>query len=339
MGPLMLDLEGAEVRRSEVRKLRHPSTGGVILFSRNYVEPDQLEELIKEIRSIRGGNLLIAVDQEGGRVQRFMKGFTRLPAACRYAKTDVSDCERALKWTEASAWLMAAELRSFDIDFSFAPVLDVDCGISSVIGDRSFSSNAETVGQFAAAFRRGMNSAGMAAVGKHFPGHGGVAADSHLDLPVDDRDPSLILENDLLPFKQLIGEGLEGIMPAHVIYSALDSQPAGFSEFWIRDVLRKQLGFAGAVFSDDLSMAGAEFAGDFLDRAQIALRVGCDMVLVCNQPDDAERLLGHLPAELPSQSRQRLLNMLGRSRLTRKQLIDNNHRQRMLSLVQELEAF
>ena len=338
MGPVMLDLEGVEVSFSEVRKLQHPNTGGVILFSRNYTEPGQVEELIKEIRSIRRGNILIAVDQEGGRVQRFLDGFTRLPPACHYAQTDLSINTDALNRTEACAWLMATELRSVDVDFSFAPVLDVDCGISSVIGDRAFSSDAETVSRFATAFRRGMNRAGMAAVGKHFPGHGGVAADSHLALPVDERKSSLILENDLLPFKRLIEEGLEAVMPAHVVYSAFDARPAGFSDFWISNVLRTQLGFDGAVFSDDLSMTGAEYAGDYLDRAELALGVGCDMVLVCNHPDEVEELLDQLPANRQDSIQRRLINMLGHFRMSRKELIDNCERQQILSHFQDLES-
>ncbi len=338
MGPVMLDLEGVDVSLSEVRKLQHPGTGGVILFSRNYTEPEQVEELIKEIRSIRRGNILIAVDQEGGRVQRFLDGFTRLPPACRYAQIDPSICTDALHLAEASAWLMATELRSIDVDFSFAPVLDVDCGISSIIGDRSFSSDAETVSQFATAFRNGMNRAGMAAVGKHFPGHGGVAADSHLALPVDDRKAALILKNDLLPFKRLIEDGLEAVMPAHVVYSALDACPAGFSEFWIKQVLRKRLGFEGAIFSDDLSMAGAEYAGGYLGRAELALGAGCDMILVCNQPDEAEQLLDQIRGDRPDLIQRRLVNMLGRSRMTRMELINDNERLKILSRLQELES-
>jgi len=336
LGPLMLDLEGSAVSSSEFAKLKHPSMGGVILFSRNYESPEQVASLIREIRAIRGADILIAVDQEGGRVQRFLHGFTRLPPACRYAEADVDGDCRAIKVAEISGWVMARELLSVGVDFSFAPVLDVDCGISSVIGDRSFSRDSEVVAQIASAFRKGMRRAGMAAIGKHFPGHGSVAADSHLDLPLDDRALSVILAGDVLPFKRLINEGLEGIMPAHVVYSAVDPKPAGFSEFWIKDVLRKQLGFDGAVFSDDLSMAGAEFAGGFLDRAKLALQAGCDMVLVCNRPEQAEMLLDKLPSATTEATQRRLINMRGRNQFSRAELLQSQEWREASTLIESL---
>lgn len=338
MGPLMLDLEGLVVHPSEVAKLKHPCTGGVILFSRNYDSPEQVTSLVTEIRSIRGAEFLIAVDQEGGRVQRFLDGFTRLPPACRYAEVDADGYLQSIKVAEASGWLMASELLSVGVDFSFAPVLDVDCGISSVIGDRSFSRDPEVVAQMASAFRKGMRRAGMAAIGKHFPGHGSVAADSHLDLPLDDRELSVILAGDVLPFKQLIDEGLEGVMPAHVVYSAVDSKPAGFSEYWIKDVLRKQLGFHGAVFSDDLSMAGAEFAGGFVARAQLALRAGCDMVLVCNRPEQAEQLLDKLPSATTESTQRRLIKLRGRNQFSRAELLRSYEWREASTLIESLEG-
>lgn len=314
-GPVMIDVEGFGVTPEEQERLRHPATGGIILFRRNYESPEQIIELVARIRSIRP-ELLIAVDHEGGRVQRFRDGFTRLPPACRYALSDDADL------VERAGWLMAAELRAIDVDFSFAPVLDVESGISQVIGDRAFGTEAETVTRLASAFMRGMHRAGMAAVGKHFPGHGGVMEDSHLALPVDTRDLSTLEASDLKPFRALLSEGLEGVMPAHVIYEHIDPHPAGFSPYWIQDVLRRQLGFTGAVFSDDLSMAGAAYAGGYVQRARLALEAGCDMILVCNAPGAASEVLEAL-RDLPAdpQRRARLAPMRGRYPMDRNHLL------------------
>ncbi|MGR8997551.1 MAG: beta-N-acetylhexosaminidase [Gammaproteobacteria bacterium] len=304
IGPVMLDVEGLTLTQHEQEKLNHPNTGAVILFSRNYQNPEQVTGLINSIRAARDGDILIAVDQEGGRVQRFQNGFTRLPPASCYAQ--------APDLAESAGWLMAAELLAVGIDFSFAPVLDIDCGVSQIIGNRSFSSNPELATQLASLFRKGMNAAGMAATGKHFPGHGAVALDSHLTLPIDERDLDSIRAKDLLPFKQLIKEGLEGIMPAHVVYPNIDPNPAGFSTFWIQQILRQELNFNGAVFSDDLSMAGAASAGDFPERARLAQQAGCDMILVCNHPDAAEQVLDALPITQNPIREQRLRNMQGK---------------------------
>ena len=287
----MLDLEGLAPSAQECAKLRHPGAGGVILFSRNYESRAQLKELVREIRAIRGPDFLIAVDQEGGRVQRFRKEFTRLPPAARYGGSNPQNLKQSTELAENAGWLMAAELLSIGLDFSFAPVLDVDCGISSVIGDRAFATHPQVVAELASAFRRGMRAAGMAAVGKHFPGHGGVASDSHLELPVDQRPFDEINARDLIPFRRLISEGIEAIMPAHVVYARVDDQPAGFSSHWVSKVLRGDLGFDGVIFSDDLSMSGAEFAGGFADRLEAALNAGCDMALICNQAAAAESVL------------------------------------------------
>jgi beta-N-acetylhexosaminidase len=304
IGPVMLDVEGLTLTQHEQEKINHPNTGAVILFSRNYQNPKQVTELINSIRAARDGDILIAVDQEGGRVQRFQNGFTRLPPASCYAQ--------APELAESAGWLMAAELLAVGIDFSFAPVLDIDCGVSQIIGNRSFSSNPELATQLASLFRKGMNTAGMSAIGKHFPGHGAVALDSHLTLPIDERDLDSIRAKDLLPFKQLIKEGLEGIMPAHVVYPNIDPNPAGFSPFWIQQILRQELNFNGAVFSDDLSMAGAASAGDFTERARLAQQAGCDMILVCNNPDAAEQVLAALPIMQNPITEQRLRNMKGK---------------------------
>lgn len=302
-GAVMLDIAGTTLGDSEREILNHPNVGAVILFARNYESPEQVADLIQSIRAARDGEILIAVDQEGGRVQRFQNGFTRLPPAALY--------ENEPEIAEIAGWLMAAELLAVGVDFSFAPVLDIDCGVSTIIGNRAFSQNAEKVTQLASEFRRGMVRAGMAATGKHFPGHGAVALDSHLTLPIDDRDLDALRHSDLQPFRQLISEGLEGIMPAHVLYSQIDAQPAGFSKFWIQTILRDELGFDGVVFSDDLSMEGAASIDDFSKRAQVALQAGCDMVLVCNNSIAAVEVLNSLPIENNSERERRLQKMCG----------------------------
>ena len=313
IGPVMIDVEGFTLTSTEKKNINHPNTGAVILFSRNYSSPEQIAKLISEIRNARNGNILIAVDQEGGRVQRFKNGFTRLPAVANFADSP--------ELTESAGWLMAAELLALGIDFSFAPVLDVDCGISEIIGNRSFSQDPRLASQLASNFRKGMNSAGMAATGKHFPGHGAVALDSHLTLPVDNRDLNAIFEKDIQPFKQLIAEGLEAIMPAHVVYSQIDSLPAGFSQKWIQDILRTELKFNGVVFSDDLSMEGAASIGDFKQRAKLAIEAGCDMVLVCNNPTAAAEVLDSIPVSQNTLREQRLNAMQGKFELSREQLM------------------
>lgn len=328
IGPVMIDVAGLTLTGQEQEMLRHPNTGAVILFARNYQDPTQAIELIGAIRAARNGTLLIAVDQEGGRVQRFQNGFTRLPPAAAYLA--------APELAEPAGWLMAAELLAVGVDFSFAPVLDIDCGVSQIIGDRSFASDAKQATQLSSAFRRGMNAAGMAATGKHFPGHGAVALDSHLTLPVDERDLDSIRAKDLMPFRQLISEGLEGIMPAHVLYPAIDGNPAGFSAFWIQQVLRQELAFNGVVFSDDLSMAGAAGAGDFPDRAKLAQQAGCDMLLVCNNPAAAEQVLEALPIMDNPVREQRLLAMQGRRQWQRSELLTNAQWQQTVTLIQQL---
>lgn len=320
LGPVMFDIQGLELAPEECEKIRHPATGGIILFSRNYHSVSQVTDLIASIRAVNPA-LLIAVDQEGGRVQRFKEGFKRLPAAANYRKFYSGDPQGLQALLETAGWLMAAELRALDVDFSFAPVLDVDCGISEIIGDRSFSQDAAEVAVFAEAFSRGMKKAGMASVGKHFPGHGAVALDSHLTLPEDERALDEILAKDLQPFKALIAAGLEGIMPAHVVYPKIDDKPAGFSKTWISEILRAQLGFDGLVFSDDLSMEGAAIAGSYEARARLALDAGCDMVLVCNQPDAAWLVLDALKDEASATHQYRFKAMQGGFRIDRDALM------------------
>ena len=294
LGPVMLDLAGTELSAAESAVLRHPLVGGVILFSRNYRSPQQLCELTAAIRRLRRPELLIAVDHEGGRVQRFQEGFSRIPPMRRLGEAWDRDRAAALAAAREIAYVLASELLACGVDFSFTPVLDVDFGASGVIGDRAFHSDPVAIAQLAAALIAGLREAGMAGVGKHFPGHGHVRADSHLALPVDERSYAEIEAADLLPYKALIEQGLSAVMPAHVIYPSVDAQPAGFSSKWLREILRTQLQFEGMIFSDDLSMEGASVAGGLVERAHAALGAGCDMVLVCNAPGSARELLAGL---------------------------------------------
>ncbi|MEE9345351.1 MAG: beta-N-acetylhexosaminidase [Methylococcales bacterium] len=319
-GPVMLDIAGIDLTAIEREMLAHPSTGGVILFARNYYSPEQISSLIELIRASRQGPLLIAVDQEGGRVQRFKQGFSLLPPASYYVSSALNSEQGALENTQAAGWLMASELLSVGVDFSFAPILDIEAGISKVIGDRAFADDKDRVCNFATAFRTGMRSAGMSAVGKHFPGHGNVALDSHLDLPQDLRSLEVIEQHDLVPFWHLIKQGLEGIMTAHILYPEVDDKPATYSTRWITEILRQQLNFNGVIFTDDLNMGGAAFAATFGERANLALTAGCDMVLICNNPDAAADILDHLPITRDEQRTQRLLTMLHSSSFSRDEL-------------------
>jgi beta-N-acetylhexosaminidase len=290
----MVDVAGLELTAEEREMLVHPLVGGVILFARNYRSPEQLDALTASIHALRDPPLLVAVDHEGGRVQRFKEGFTRLPPMRALGR--IYDREPALAANLAGAIgvVLAGELRGHGVDLSFTPVLDIDFGSSSVIGDRAFHATAAGVAALAGSLVGGMARMGMGAVGKHFPGHGYVRADSHHEVPVDERDLAAIEANDLAPYRALIGRGLTGVMPAHVIYPRVDPRPAGFSPVWLKDVLRGQLGFDGIVFSDDLSMEGASVAGGIVERGHAALSAGCDMVLVCNAPEAARRLLDGL---------------------------------------------
>ena len=304
-GPVMLDVAGIELEQEDRERLLHPLVGGVILFARNYASPAQLDLLTGAIRALRDPHLLIAVDHEGGRVQRFRDGFTELPPMRTLGQHWDQDPREAVGEAERCGKLIASELGAHGIDFSFTPVLDLDYGQSSVIGHRAFHRNPGAVAELATALCHGLRACGMAAVGKHFPGHGFVAADSHDETPVDGRALALLESDDLVPFAALIGVGLEGIMPAHVVYPAIDPRPAGFSAMWLRTILRDRMRFDGMIFSDDLSMAGAGGAGDVFARADAALAAGCDMVLVCNDAPAADLLLSRWqPATSPDLERR-----------------------------------
>jgi beta-N-acetylhexosaminidase len=308
----MVDIAGAELAAEDRDRLLHPLVGGVILFSRNFVSPEQLANLTAAIHGLRSPALLIAVDHEGGRVQRFRDGFTVIPAMRELGRLWDGSGGRARHAAHDVGYVLAAELRAHGVDLSFAPVLDVDHGSSSVIGDRSFHSDPLVVADLARALTQGFREAGMNAVGKHFPGHGYVRADSHHEVPIDERTYEEIAGCDLVPFRRLIDAGLGGIMPAHVIYPEVDPRPAGFSETWLKRILRSELGFDGVVFSDDLSMEAASVAGDVVERASAALGAGCDMVLVCNDHQAADRLLEGLRYTIPAVSLARLARMHGR---------------------------
>lgn len=320
LGPVMLDIQGTELTSEDRERLRHPLVGGVILFSRNYQSPEQIEMLVREIHDLRHPQLLVAVDHEGGRVQRFREGFTELPPVRHLGELYDQNPKRAKRLAETSGWLMATELRAVGVDFSFAPVLDLDRGVSQIIGNRAFHSDPEAVADLAHAYMTGMHRAGMAATGKHFPGHGGCAADSHLALPVDERELADLLLEDIVPFERMIHYGLAAIMPAHVLFPRVDSRPAGFSRLWLREILRGRLGFQGVIFSDDLSMEGAKEAGDVVARGKAAMAAGCDMVLVCNDTAAADKLLSGLGAHDDPVSHLRLVRMHGREGVTRTQL-------------------
>jgi beta-N-acetylhexosaminidase len=307
LGPVMLDVVGKTLTADDIRRIQHPLTGGVILFARNYENRRQLTELTAAIHDARPG-ALIAVDHEGGRVQRFKTdGFTKLPAMRRLGELWDKDVLAATKAATDVGFILAAELRACGVDLSFTPVLDLDYGESGVIGDRSFHRDARVVTMLAKSLNHGLALAGMANCGKHFPGHGFVKADSHIDIPVDERGLKEIMADDAAPYDWL-GLGLSAVMPAHVIYPKVDKHPAGFSKKWL-SILRDEVGFQGVIFSDDLSMEGASVAGGVIDGANAALSAGCDMVLICNSPDKADELLSGLQVKTSAASRQSALRV------------------------------
>ncbi len=311
LGPVMVDLMGIALEPDERELLVHPQVGSVILFTRNYESPEQLRRLVAEIHAIRTPPLLVAVDHEGGRVQRFQAGFTRLPAMREVGRRHGQGRADGIALARQLGWLMAAELRDVGIDLSFAPCVDIDYGVSHAIGDRALSADAAVVGELGVAYMLGMRDAGMAATAKHFPGHGAVAADSHVALPVDRREwPDI--EADLRPYRRLIANGLPAVMVAHVVFPAVDEKPASLSRRWIDGVLRGELGFQGAIFADDLSMKGAAAFGDIATRAGLALAAGCDVLPVCNDRAATLELLDSMRGDPDPVSRMRLVRLHGR---------------------------
>lgn len=336
LGPVMMDLAGTEITAAEREMMQHPNTGGVILFTRNFKSIEQIEKLVSDIHALRKPSLLVAVDHEGGRVQRFHQGFTRLPAMSSLGKVYHQDKSRAKILAEKTGWLMAAECLSIGIDFSFAPVLDLGHGVSGVIGDRAFDSSPDVIAVLAHEFMRGMKRAGMAATGKHFPGHGSVKEDSHVAHPVDRRKFADIMMEDIIPFERMIDYGLAAIMPAHVVYPEVDDKAAGYSRHWLQDILRKKLGFQGVIFSDDLSMEAAAPVGDYLERAQMALAAGCDMVLVCNHTAEAQQVIKGLGDYNNPASAMRLIRMHGHAKFNRQELQASREWQETVELIKPL---
>jgi len=314
MGPVICDIEGLTLSAQDKAILKHPLVGGLILFARNYENQKQLAALVSAIRALKP-HCFISVDQEGGRVQRFINEFTRLPAVGSLGlmlDSGLFSQAQVLEYTEYLGYLMAKEIRAFDIDISFAPVVDCDKGISQIIGDRAFHHDPMTVAHLALAYIKGMGKAGMSATLKHFPGHGSVKPDSHLELPIDNRTIEEIKE-DMLPFRYLIEQKLnniQAIMPAHIIYSALDDKPAGFSSIILNDILRKEFGFTGTIISDDLSMKATNYLGDMSTRVNLALQAGCDNVLICNDRAGVEEVLDSIKDERSMVSKTRLQNLL-----------------------------
>ncbi len=307
LGPVMLDVVGASLTEGDIKRLMHPAVGAVILFARNYENKQQVSDLISSIKALRSPSLLIAVDQEGGRVQRFKEGFTALPAVSTFGEMWDADKQTAPMKAFESARVMAGELIEVGVDFSFAPVFDVATTESDVIGDRSFHTLPNAASELLGAYIDGMHAEGMVAIAKHFPGHGGVSGDSHHCLPEDTRGIDEILSCDLLPYKALVDD-IQGVMTAHVLFKQCDVEIPTFSRFWIKEMLRDDLGFNGVVFSDDLTMAGAEelTQSNIVDSAKRAIKAGCDMVLVCNSPEKADQLLDGLPYEADDRLSYRL---------------------------------
>lgn len=332
-GRLMLDLAGTILSPQEAKILQNPQVGGVILFARNIETPVQVCALVAQIRAA-SDNILLAVDQEGGRVQRFRDGFTRLPPMQVLGDLVAKDPDSGLTTARDIGWLMAAEVLACGLDISFAPVLDVDRDTSSIIGDRAFSDQPDAVIELAQAFIGGMHQAGMAATGKHFPGHGGIVADSHLEAPVDHRSWEQLAAKDLKPFAHL-AKTVDGIMPAHITFPSVDPNSVGFSEFWLQKVLRQQLGFEGVIFSDDLSMKGADVAGGYVDKAALALAAGCDMILVCNCPEGALEVLDYMQSNHVDGS-DRIAAMRATKAQSWEQLAGDGRRLKIIEKIQTL---
>lgn len=334
----MLDIEGFRLTAADRSLLREPAVGGVILFSRNYQSPAQITDLVAEIRGVRSPPLLIAVDHEGGRVQRFREGYTRIPPMRHLGHHYDSDPDAALDIARTVGWLIGAELRASGIDLCFAPCVDLDWGVSEVIGDRAFHRRPDAVAELAGQVCRGLRDAGMAAVAKHFPGHGAVVADSHEKLPVDRREFGDLLD-DLRPYDILFGRRLvAGVMMAHVVYAEADSLPAGFSHWWIRDQLRSEMGFDGAVFCDDLSMKATVGYGSMQQRARLALEAGCDMIPICNDRAAAAAAVRALEDYSDPPSLVRLARLHGTKAGVRETLLASDEWQRAVERLERWTA-
>lgn len=292
MRPLMIDIDGVELSAEDIELLQHPKVGGIILFARNYQDKKQLLALTQSIRKIKQ-DILIAVDHEGGRVQRFRAGFTEIPPASEFGNIYEKNPEQAEIELRYYATIIVNELKAVGIDFSFAPVLDINYGASSVIGDRSFHSDPQIVAKLGAIYVDAVHQAGGFAVGKHFPGHGAAVQDTHVAIAVDLRDFNVLRNNDLVPFKVAVEHGIDGVMAAHVVYSQIDANPATFSSFWLKNILREKFKFKGMIFSDDLNMHAAGVMGDFATRMQLALHAGCDMVLICNNREGVVKAINN----------------------------------------------
>jgi len=316
LGPLMIDVAGTSLTAEDRDLLAHPLVGGCILFTRNFASIEQLEALVASIRAVRKPQLLVAVDHEGGRVQRFRQDFTLVPSMRSVGRVYDQDAAAGRQFARQCGWLLAAELLAVGIDMSFAPVVDLDYGVSTAIGDRAFHRDPRAVAELAIAFASGMREAGMSATAKHFPGHGAVVPDSHVAMPVD-RRPLTDIDEDIYPYQRLIDNGLAAVMAAHVVFSEVDPLPAGFSRKWLEDELRGRLNFSGAIFSDDLSMAGAGVVGDMPERVRAALEAGCDQVLICNNRQGVLQVIDSLRGIGNPLSQIRLARLHGRQELTR----------------------
>lgn len=311
IGCFIIDLEGKELTAEERDLLAHPLVGGLIFFARNFESREQMIKLCSEVRAVRKNPCLLMVDQEGGRVQRFTNGLTRLPRMAEFGKIYTDSPEKASMLARDCGWLMATEILSLGIDLSLAPVLDLGKGLNTAIGDRAFHADPQIVSVLAAAFIQGMRDADMAATGKHFPGHGSVSVDSHLAMPVDDRDIATVTREDMLPFARLIKSGIPAIMAAHIVFPGVDSMPVGFSHYWLQTILRQQLGFSGTILSDDLNMEGAGMAGDYAGRVLAAREAGCDFALLCNNRRGVIQVLDRLPADAHQISRDKWTPLQG----------------------------
>ena len=331
-GRLMIDIQGLFLSDEDVNFLKSPHVGGIILFERNFKSRQQLESLCSSIRSVKQ-NILIAVDHEGGRVQRFKKEFTQIPSMQSLGDFVKKKPDEGLSLAEDIGWLLASELISSGIDISFAPVLDLDRDTSSIIGNRSFGEDPQLVIDTSQAFIKGMKNAGMASTGKHFPGHGGVEADSHLEAPKDLRELEELYDYDLKPYI-VLQEALQGIMSAHLTFPNIDSDSVGFSYFWLTTILREQIGFSGVIFSDDLSMKGADVAGNYSDKAQMALEAGCDMILVCNNRKGSKEVIKYLEENKVSRT-SKITNMLKINEINWNDFKNDPKRLNTISLIKE----